>query len=112
MTVRTVYLIRHKDSEFGKDVYVGSTSLPLGRKLSLHKSISERRNKNRAGRKLYKRMREVGLENWEIKPLLTAEENISSRADIRKLKKMSRDILNADLNKIFRPKKNLENSGL
>ena len=108
MTVRTVYLICHENSEFGKDVYVGSTSLHLERKLSTHKLLSERRgSKNKAGRKLYKRMREVGLENWVIKPLVCTR----SPDEVKDLEKMSRDILNADLNKIFRPsreKKNLE----
>ena len=54
MTVRTVHLICHENSEFGKDVYVGSTSLPLERKLSILKSFSEGRNENEAGKKLYK----------------------------------------------------------
>ena len=68
---RVVYLLCNKNSDFGRDVYVGSTSQPLAQRLSNHKTDCLRIGN--VENKLYKRMREVGLENWVMRPLLTLE---------------------------------------
>ena len=92
-TVRTVYLVCHGKSEIGKDVYVGSTSQTLARRLSAHRSKASRPGNE--GNKFYKRMREVGLENWVIRLLESA---ICSEDDIRKLERTWCKILRSDLN--------------
>ena len=64
---RTVYLLRRTDKEDdGTDIYVGSTSLTLKRRLQNHRHYSKICNS-----KLYKKMDETGPENWTIEPLLT-----------------------------------------
>ena len=65
---RTVYLLRRTDKEEddGKDLYVGSTSLTLKDRLRVHKKDTEK-----CKSKLYTRMLDVGLNNWEIIPLLS-----------------------------------------
>ena len=95
-----VYLIRLKDSEAGKDVYVGVTVLPLERRLLTHKQLAEERgSRNEAGFELYKRMQEVGPENWEIEPL----ESASSSDEAKEAEIMTRNLFNADLNEWFQP---------
>ena len=95
-TVMSVYLICHEGSEIGKDVYVGSTSQSLTARLSAHKSSASRPGgKNN---KFYKRMREVGLKNWVIRPLLSLESTICSHDDIRKLERAWCEKLRSDLN--------------
>ena len=68
---RTVYMLYRTDC--GNDVYVGSTSQPLGKRLSEHKynAGNPSRLKWYGGSKLYEKMRVVGVHNWEIVPLLT-----------------------------------------
>ena len=95
-TARTVYLLCNENSDFGQDVYVGSTLLSLARRLSLHKNDSLRIGN--VGSKLYTRMQQVGLENWVMRPLLTL---VCSRDEIRTFEKMWWDILRADLNSYF-----------
>ena len=65
---RTVYLLKRTDKEEddGKDLYVGSTSKALKKRLYDHRGNVKRYNS-----RLYTRMRETGLNNWEIVPLLT-----------------------------------------
>ena len=92
-TVRTIYLLCNENSDFGRDVYVGSTSLPLAQRLACHKCDSAR-NGN-VGNKLYTRMREVGLESWVIRPLLSLE---CSRDEIRVFERTWLNILRSDLN--------------
>ena len=67
---RTVYLLKRKDRpDDGTDIYVGSTSQTLKKWLYSHRSaIYIRKHRNT---KLYKKMREVGVDNWEIIPLLS-----------------------------------------
>ena len=96
MTVRTVYLLCNENLDLGRDVYVGSTSQTLSQRLCEHKRHAKQQR--RANYKLYKRMREVGLENWIIRPLLSLESTMCSRDDIRKFEKMWCEIFNVDLN--------------
>ena len=101
MTVYTVYVIRHKDSKVGKDVYFGRTLLqPLYKVLLNIKLLAEERgSRNESGTEFFKRMQAVGLENWKIVPLAGAR----SYDEAKDLWKMSREMLNADLNKLLRP---------
>ena len=92
----TVYLLCNKNSDFGSDVYVGSTSKPLAQRLRIHKNDCLRIGYEE--NKLYKRMREVRLENWIMRQLLSLESTMCTRNDIRKFEKMWCEILNADLN--------------
>ena len=96
MSKWTVYLLCNKNSDFGSDVYLGSTSKPLAQRLRLHKNDCLRIGYEE--NKLYKRMREVGFENWIIRQLLSLESTMCTRNDIRKFEKMWCEILNADLN--------------
>ena len=67
---RTVYVLtrKNKADDDGTDIYVGSTSLPSWERLCCHRKDAKLLvNRNN---KLYKRMYEVGLQNWEILPLL------------------------------------------
>ena len=68
---RTVYMLCHTDG--GTDIYVGSTSCPLWKRFSHHKynAGDPSRLKWYGGSKLYKKMREVGVHNWKIVPLIT-----------------------------------------
>ena len=77
---RTVYMLCRVDKttgDDGKDVYVGSTSPPLCQRFAEHKHDAgtpfrtPSRLKYYGGSKLYKKMREVGVQNWKIVPLLT-----------------------------------------
>ena len=95
-TVRTVYLICHKGSEIGKDTYVGSTSLSLNKRLSARRSNASRPGNEE--NKFYKRMRDVGLRSWVIRPLLSLECTICSSDDLLKWESMLCKILRSDLN--------------
>ena len=70
--LRIVYVLTrtNKVDNDDTDLYVGgSTSRPLSRRLHCHKCDATRiGNENN---RLYKQMREVGLQNWEILPLLS-----------------------------------------
>ena len=72
---RTVYMLCRTDKteDDGTDVYVGSTSCPLSRRLAHHKynAGNPSRLKYYGSSKLYRRMREVGVQRWKIVPLLT-----------------------------------------
>ena len=92
-TMQTVYMIYNKNSKNGKDSYVGSTSQCLERRLSDHKSHAKQKQNEK--NKFYRRMLEVGLENWEIVPLLTLE---CTRDEIRAFEQEWADLLEADLN--------------
>ena len=93
MTKWTVYLLCNENSDFGRDVYVGSTSLTLAKMLSSHKNDCSRIGNEENN--LYVRMREVGLENWIMRPLLTLE---STRDEVRAFERMWCEILRSDLN--------------
>ena len=89
---RTVYLLKRTDKEEddGKDLYVGSTSLTLKKRLQIHIHDAKICNS-----KLNKRMAEVGLKNWEIIPLLSRTCN---RNTICEVERKWIGILNSDLN--------------
>ena len=93
---RTVYVLSQKTPDENYDMYVGSTSRTMLERLAEHKSESKRR-KNSARIKLYKRMTEVGLEEWKITPLF---QNTCAKDEIRKFEKNWLEILDADLNTI------------
>ena len=95
MTKWTVYLLCNENLDLGRDVYVGSTSLTLAKRLSNHKNDCSRIGNEE--NKLYVRMREVGLENWIMRPLLTLE---STGDEIRAFERMWCEILRSDLNTI------------
>ena len=67
---RTVYMLSRTDG--GNDIYVGSTSVPLGHRFSQHKhnAGNPSRLKFHGGSKLYEKMRVVGVQHWKIVPLL------------------------------------------
>ena len=67
---RIVYVLtrKNKTDDDDSDLYVGCMSQPLERRLQGHRKDAQR--SGRENNRLYKRMREVGLENWEILPLL------------------------------------------
>ena len=92
---RIVYVLtrKNKADDDNTDIYIGSTSMSLGKRLSGH-----RRDAIRVGNennRLYIRMNEVSLDNWEIIPLL------SRTCDINEIREVERNwikISKADLN--------------
>ena len=68
---RTVYMLSRTDG--GNDIYIGSTSCPLGKRFTHHKHCAGNpsRLKYYGGSKLYKKMREFGVQHRKIVPLLT-----------------------------------------
>ena len=91
--VRKVYLLERTNKFFddGTDVYVGSTSGPLRKRLSEH-----RRHSRVCDSKLYTRMKETGISNWKIKPLSIHKCN---KEEIRGYEKIQIEKLKPDLNK-------------
>ena len=97
-----IYLIRHKDSKAGKDLYVGHLAYGEGKlgktlkeRLLTHKQLAEERGGgNEAGFKLHKRIFKVGPENWIIKPLAST----STNDEVVELEEMTRALLRPDLN--------------
>lgn len=92
---RIVYVLtrKNKADDDDTDMYVGSTSMPLNKRLCCHRCDAIRvGNENN---RLYKRMCEVGLQNWEILPLL------GRTCDIKTIYELERkwiDVVGADLN--------------
>ena len=92
---RTVYVLTRKEKTGNDDtdIYVGSTSQPLPQRLNNHKRDAIRPgNENN---RLYVRMNEVRLDNWEILPLLSRTCDIKT---IREVEKKWVKVLGADLN--------------
>ena len=88
---RIVYLMRRTDRpDDGTDIYVGSTSLSLKLRLQLHRSKAKI-----CDSKLYVKMREVGVNNWEMVPLLSFT---CDKKTILEFEKEWCNALNADLN--------------
>ena len=88
---RAVYkLVRTDKPEDGTDVYIGSTSQPLKKRLWCHRHDTKRVNS-----KLYTRMREVGAENWQILPLVVCPCN---HEEIRTFEQQWVEFLKPDLN--------------
>ena len=93
--LRTVYCLTKRIPDGNYDVYVGSTSRSLAKRLRCHKS--EANQKRSEDRKVYRRMNEVGLNNWEIVPLLTLE---CTRDEIRAFERKWVEVLEANMNSI------------
>ena len=92
---RIVYVLTRKGKADDDDtnIYVKSTSKPLNGRLCRHRySATGSGNENN---RLYKRMREIGLEKWEILPLLSRACDLKT---IREVEKNWVRILKADLN--------------
>ena len=92
---RTVYVLtrKNKADDDDSDIYVGSTSRTLEQRFVVHRSDAIRSgNENN---RLYKRMREIGLGNWEILPLLAW---VCGIKEIREVERKWIKILNAGLN--------------
>lgn len=94
---RIVYVLTrtNKADDDDTDLYVGSTSIPLSQTMHMcnHRCIAIK--KGYKNNRLYKRMREVGLKNWEAFPLL------SRTCDVRTIRELVRKwvgVLQADLN--------------
>ena len=88
-----------KAEDGGTDVYVGSTLQPLWKRLSTYKDRAGNPSglKYYRGSKLYRRMREVGIGNWEIVPLLTFT---CDRETIFKFEREWIKVLGANLNTV------------
>ena len=69
---RTVYMICRVD-KVEDDIYVGSMSCPLSQRFAKHKcdAGNPSRLKYYGNSKLYRRIREVGVQRWKSVPLLT-----------------------------------------
>ena len=89
---RTVYVLTpmNKADDDDTDVYVGSTSMSLKQRLAGH-----RYNVKRSDSKLYRRMGEVGVNNWEIVPLF---QRTCDKETILGLERKWVKIMGADLN--------------
>ena len=92
---RIVYLLRRTDKEDdGKDIYVGSTSKTLKERLKDHRGETQRKGKVNKS-KLYTRMVEIGVNNWEVVPLLSFT---CDKKTILKFEREWCELLHADLN--------------
>lgn len=92
---RIVYVLTrtNKADDDDTDIYVGSTSQSLEQRLRIHRHDAKRPgNKNN---RLYVRMNEVGIENWEILPLLG---RTCDKKQAYELEKKWIRVLSADLN--------------
>ena len=90
-----VYVITrtNKTDDDYTDIYVGSTSRALNLRLSEHRcNVTRVGNENN---KLYKKMRAVGIQSWEIIPLLS---RTCDKKAILELEKKWCKIIGADLN--------------
>ena len=88
---RIVYkLVRTDKPEDGTDVYVGSTSKSLKLRLQQH-----RKDSKRCKNKLYTRIKEVGVDNWGILPLLI---HVCNQEEIREFERCWIALLSPDLN--------------
>ena len=69
--LQTIYMLKRIGGAANKDIYVGSTSLPLEQRFSLHKYNAKNfMDRGYNGKNLlFSRMLEVGVDNWEIIPL-------------------------------------------
>ena len=90
---RTVYVLSKKITDENYDVYVGSTTMSMTKRLYDHKYHCQQKFYDS---KLYVRMRQVGLDGWKISPLY---EKTCTKDEIRKVEKKWIEILDADLNK-------------
>ena len=97
---RTVYVLCRKDKpEDGTDLYIGSTSQPLKERLRCHRENARKfKMLGKEGNKLFSRMNDVRLWNWNIIPLVTFA------CDQKTIFEFERDwiqILRTDLNMVL-----------
>ena len=94
---RIVYVLKrtNKDDGDDADIYVGGTSQPLWKQLANHRYNAKNHLDDCKNNKLYVRMCEVGITNWQILPLLS---RTCSKKEIYKVEKKWVRVLNADLN--------------
>ena len=90
-----VYCITKIKKDENYDVYVGSTSQSLAERLRKHKVKARSNLPEYANNKFYNRILSVGLDAWEIKPLLVLE---CDRNEICKFERKWVELLEADLN--------------
>ena len=77
--LRSVYKVRRTDKpDDGTDIYIGSTSQPLRYRLGQHMYNALNRLDDCKNNKLCAKIREVGLSNWEILPLIQVKCDIKS----------------------------------
>ena len=89
---RTVYLLRRTDKENdGTDLYVGSTSVNLKERLLNHKRCAI----DNWTSKLYIKMQEIGVNNWQIVPLFTF---LCDKKTIREFERKCVEVLIPNLN--------------
>ena len=85
---RIVYVLTRKDKadDDGTDIYVGSTSLPLEKRFTLHRQRAKNFIEDgcSGNNRLYVRMNEIGLENWEVLPLLARMCGIKTIREVEK----------------------------
>ena len=92
---RTVYLLRRSDRpDNGDDRYVGSTSMKIMERLWCHRNGARDLTKYK-NTKVYTRMREIGVNNWVIIPLLTFS---CDKKTILEFEREWCNLLNANLN--------------
>ena len=89
-----VHLPIHKGSRVGYDVYVGSTN-NIKRRLLEHRSNANNKNLRSWNYKPYQRMREVGVEEWDVIPIITF---FCDKNTIRECEDLWIKALSADLN--------------
>ena len=91
--LRIVYVLTRTNKandDDDTDIYVASTSKNLNERLAEHRCVAKSKNS-----KLYERMREVDIYNWEIIPLLS---RTCDKKTILELERKWIKIMNADLN--------------
>ena len=104
---RTVYLMQRTDKIYdGTEIYVGSTSKTLRRRLFDHRGEALRIYNE--SNKLYTRMQEVGVYNWEITLLETNP--LCDKREIFILEKKWIEKLKPNLNMRFPIRENNEKS--
>ena len=96
---RIVYVLTRKDKadDDDTDIYVGSTSQSLEKRLSQHKDTAKNFMKRGCSEnnRLFVRMNEIGLDNWEVSPLALRTCDIKT---IREVERKWIRVLGADLN--------------
>ena len=90
---RTVYCLSKKIPDENYDVYVGSTSRPLSKRLSEH--IHRCQQKFYRESKLHVRTQQVGVKEWKITPLF---EKTCEKGEIQKFEKRWIEVLDSNLN--------------
>ena len=90
---RTVYCITKKVSDDNYDMYVGWTCQTLSERFSQHKYQSKTHFCKDS--RFYHRFRDVGPDNWNIKPLFVYT---CSEDEMKQFEKKWIEILDADLN--------------